>query len=100
MQTKEQKGAEIDKSKMMKRLYNADSYESIETQINNAYISIYADLAAIKAAHDSIELNAKEKRTAATSIQFRTIIGCYLARFERMKQLRQRRISAGQRRNG
>lgn len=100
VQTREQRGAEIAKSEMMKRLYDADSYEPIETHIDSAYTSIYTDLAVIRAAHDLIELNAEEKRTTATSIQFRKIIGCHLERFERMEQLCQRRISAGQRRNG
>ena len=40
VQTREQRGAEIAKSEMMKRLYDADSYEPIETQIDSAYTSI------------------------------------------------------------
>lgn len=47
---------------MMKRLYDADSYEPIETHIDSAYTSIYTDLAVIRAAHDLIELNAEEKK--------------------------------------
>ena len=35
VQTREQRGAEIAKSDMMKRLYDADSYEPIETQIDS-----------------------------------------------------------------
>ena len=62
VQTREQRGAEIAKSEMMKRLYDADSYEPIETQIDSAYTSIYTDLAVIRAAHDLIELNADEKK--------------------------------------
>ena len=61
-QTREQRGAEIAKSEMMKRLYDADSYEPIETQIDSAYTSIYTDLAVIRAVHDLIELNADEKK--------------------------------------
>ena len=41
VQTREQRGAKIAKSEMMKRLYDADSYEPIETQIDSAYTSIY-----------------------------------------------------------
>lgn len=62
VQTREQRGAEIAKSEMMKRLYDADSYEPIETHIDSAYTSIYTDLAVIRAAHDLIELNAEEKK--------------------------------------
>ena len=62
VQTREQKGAEIAKSEMMKYLYNADSYEPIDTQIDSAYTSIYTDLAVIRAAHDLIELNAGKKK--------------------------------------
>ena len=49
VQTREQRGAEIAKSEMMKRLYDADSYEPIETHIDSAYTSIYTDLAVIRA---------------------------------------------------
>ena len=62
VQTREQRGAEIAKSEMMKRLYDADSYEPIETQIDSAYTSIYTDLAVIRAVHDLIELNADEQK--------------------------------------
>ena len=60
--SKEEKAAKIAKSEMMKILYNADSYEPIETQIDSAYTSIYTDLDVIRAAHDLIELNAEEKK--------------------------------------
>ena len=62
VQTREQRGAEIAKSEMMKRLYDADSYEPIETHIDSAYTSIYTDLAVIRAVHDLIELNADEQK--------------------------------------
>lgn len=51
-QTKEEKGAEIAKSEMIKILYNVDSYEPIETQIDSACTSIYTDLGVVGAAHD------------------------------------------------
>ena len=62
MQTREQRGAEIAKSEMLKRLYYADSYEPIETRIDSAYTSVYTDLSVIRAAHDLIDLNAEEKK--------------------------------------
>ena len=37
VQTREQRGAEIAKSEMMKRLYDADSYEPIETHIDSGF---------------------------------------------------------------
>ena len=62
VQTREQRGAKIAKSEMMKRLYDADSYEPIETQIDSAYTSIYTDLDVIRATHDLIELMRMSKK--------------------------------------
>ncbi len=70
VQTREQRGAEIAKSEMMKRLYDADSYEPIETHIDSAYTSIYTDLAVIRAAHDLIELNAEEEKKERLQRQY------------------------------
>ena len=61
-QTKEEKAAEIAKSEMIKILYNVDSYEPIETQVDSAYTSFYTDFDVVRAAHDLIELNADEKK--------------------------------------
>ena len=61
-QTKEEKAAEIAKSEMIKILYNVDSYEPIETQVDSAYTSVYTDFDVVRAAHDLIELNADEKK--------------------------------------
>ena len=42
--TREQKGVEIAKSEIKKRLYNADNCEPIEIQIDGACIFIYTDM--------------------------------------------------------
>lgn len=60
--SRKEKAAEIAKSEMIKILYNVDSYEPIETQIDSAYTSIYTDFDVVRAAHDLIELNADEKK--------------------------------------
>lgn len=60
--SREEKAAEIARSEMIKILYNVDSYEPIETQIDSAFTSIYTNLDVIRAAHDLIELNADEKK--------------------------------------
>lgn len=60
--SKEEKAAEIAKSEMIKILYNVDSYEPIETQVDSAYTSIYTDFEVVRAAHDLIELNADKKK--------------------------------------
>jgi hypothetical protein len=46
--SREEKAAEIAKSEMIKILYNAGSYEPIETQIDSAFTSIYTDLAIVR----------------------------------------------------
>lgn len=60
--SREEKATEIAKSEMIKILYNVDSYEPIETQIDSAFSSIYTNLDVVRAAHDLIELNADEKK--------------------------------------
>lgn len=60
--SREEKAAEIAKSEMIKILYNAGSYEPIETQIDSTFTSIYTDLDIVRAAHELIELNAGENK--------------------------------------
>ncbi len=60
--SRKEKAAEIAKSEMIKILYNAGSYEPIETQIDSAFTSIYTDLDIVRAAHELIELNAGENK--------------------------------------
>ncbi|BBL02418.1 hypothetical protein A3BBH6_26540 [Alistipes onderdonkii subsp. vulgaris] len=60
--SREEKAAEIARSEMIKILYNVDSYEPIETQIDSAFTSVYTDFEVVRTAHDLIELNADEKK--------------------------------------
>ena len=77
VQTREQRGAEIAKSEMMKRLYDADSYEPIETQIAVSYthLDVYKRQPVFSAPgnHDNDPTVANDDFAAAGP--FRQIIG-------------------------
>lgn len=60
--SKEQQAESFAQSEIKKILYDASSYESVETKIDSAFVSIYFDYDACKAAYDLIDLYSDRER--------------------------------------